>query len=41
MLGATWLKRPDLLAKKDLSAAEQALLNEFRQEYKVSSEVIS
>ena len=41
MLGATWLKRPDLLAKKDLSAAEQTLLNEFRQEYKVSSEVIS
>lgn len=41
MLGATWLKRPDLLAKKDLSAAEQVLLNEFRQEYKVSSEVIS
>ncbi|TXH67515.1 MAG: tRNA (guanosine(37)-N1)-methyltransferase TrmD [Thiothrix sp.] len=41
MLGATWLKRPDLLAKKDLSAAEQALLNEFRQEYKVSPEVIS
>lgn len=41
MLGATWLKRPDLLAKKDLSAAEQALLNEFRQEYKISSEVIS
>ncbi|HPY40414.1 MAG TPA: tRNA (guanosine(37)-N1)-methyltransferase TrmD, partial [Thiolinea sp.] len=40
MLGATWLKRPDLLAKKDLSAAEQTLLNEFRQEYKVSSEVI-
>ncbi|MFZ1387559.1 MAG: tRNA (guanosine(37)-N1)-methyltransferase TrmD [Thiolinea sp.] len=41
MLGATWLKRPDLLAKKDLSTAEQTLLNEFRQEYKVSSEVIS
>lgn len=41
MLGATWLKRPDLLANKDLSTAEQALLNEFRQEYKVSSEVIS
>ena len=41
MLGATWLKRPDLLAKKNLSTAEQTLLNEFRQEYKVSSEVKS
>jgi tRNA (guanine37-N1)-methyltransferase len=37
-LGKTWLKRPDLLAKKKLSAEEQFLLNEFIEEYaKISS----
>lgn len=41
MLGVTWLKRPDLLQKKVLNPVEQALLDEYRQEYKVSSEVIS
>lgn len=41
MLGLTWLKRPDLLARRVLSPAEQALLEEYKQEYKVSSEVIS
>lgn len=28
-LGRTWLRRPDLLAKRQLSALEQQLLNEF------------
>ncbi|MDQ2993348.1 MAG: tRNA (guanosine(37)-N1)-methyltransferase TrmD [Pseudomonadota bacterium] len=28
-LGRTWLRRPDLLAKRQLSALEQKLLNEF------------
>ncbi len=41
MLGQTWLKRPDLLQGKILKPAEQKLLDEYRQEYKVSSEVIS
>lgn len=31
-LGRTWLRRPDLLAKRQLSAAEQKLLAEFRAE---------
>ena len=31
-LGRTWLRRPDLLAKRSLSAAEQQLLAEFRAE---------
>ena len=31
-LGRTWLRRPDLLAKRKLSAAEQQLLAEFRAE---------
>ncbi len=31
-LGRTWLKRPDLLEKQELSAEQQALLNEFRTE---------
>jgi tRNA (guanine37-N1)-methyltransferase len=30
-LGRTWLRRPDLLAKRQLSAAEQTLLAEFRE----------
>lgn len=32
-LGKTWLKRPDLLAKKSLSKEEAALLNEFIVEF--------
>jgi tRNA (guanine37-N1)-methyltransferase len=31
-LGRTWQRRPDLLAKRDLSAAENELLQEFRKE---------
>jgi len=31
-LGRTWLKRPDLLAKKELTPLEQILLNEFIEE---------
>ncbi|MGB0847438.1 MAG: tRNA (guanosine(37)-N1)-methyltransferase TrmD [Thiolinea sp.] len=38
-LGITWLKRPDLLQNRVLQPAEQKLLDEYRQEYKVSSEV--
>lgn len=30
-LGRTWLRRPDLLERRGLSAVEQALLNEFIQ----------
>lgn len=33
-LGRTWLKRPDLLANKELSNNEQALLLEFKNAYK-------
>ncbi len=33
-LGQTWLKRPDLLAKKELSDHENGLLNKFKSEYK-------
>jgi tRNA (guanine37-N1)-methyltransferase len=32
-LGRTWLRRPDLLAKRQLAAAEQKLLAEFVEEY--------
>jgi tRNA (guanine37-N1)-methyltransferase len=35
-LGRTWLRRPDLLARRPLSAAEQALLAEFRAEHERS-----
>jgi tRNA (guanine37-N1)-methyltransferase len=31
-LGRTWLRRPDLLAARDLSEEERLLLEEFRQE---------
>ncbi len=31
-LGRTWLKRPDLLAKRKLTVEEQALLEEFKRE---------
>jgi tRNA (guanine37-N1)-methyltransferase len=30
-LGRTWLRRPDLLARRGLTTAEQALLDEFIQ----------
>jgi tRNA (guanine37-N1)-methyltransferase len=33
-LGRTWLRRPDLLAVKKLSAEEQRLLEEFQREAK-------
>lgn len=32
-LGKTWLRRPDLLAKRQLSQDEQSLLNEFIDEF--------
>jgi tRNA (guanine37-N1)-methyltransferase len=35
-LGRTWLRRPDLLAKRGLSAPEQKLLAEFRAEHERS-----
>ncbi len=35
-LGRTWLKRPDLLAKKNLTASEQSLLDEFKNAYKAN-----
>ena len=35
-LGRTWLRRPDLLARRNLSATEQALLAEFRAEHERS-----
>ncbi|MEZ5449744.1 MAG: tRNA (guanosine(37)-N1)-methyltransferase TrmD [Thiolinea sp.] len=38
-LGATWRKRPDLLQGKILKPADQKLLDEYRQEYRISSEV--
>lgn len=41
MLGLTWLKRPDLLQARTLNPVDQKLLDEYQQEYKVSSEVIS
>ncbi|MDB5924279.1 MAG: trmD [Betaproteobacteria bacterium] len=31
-LGRTWCRRPDLLAKRNLSAAESSLLEEFKRE---------
>jgi tRNA (guanine37-N1)-methyltransferase len=31
-LGRTWRRRPDLLARHDLSAAESSLLEEFKNE---------
>lgn len=33
MLGKTWLKRPDLLEKKQLNESDVTLLNEFKIEY--------
>lgn len=37
-LGRTWLRRPDLLAGRALSAEERALLEEFQQEYRRAQE---
>jgi tRNA (guanine37-N1)-methyltransferase len=31
-LGRTWLRRPDLLAARELNEEERKLLDEFRQE---------
>jgi tRNA (guanine37-N1)-methyltransferase len=31
-LGRTWLRRPDLLAARQMSAEEQGLLDEFKRE---------
>ncbi|HUW98857.1 MAG TPA: tRNA (guanosine(37)-N1)-methyltransferase TrmD [Acidiferrobacter sp.] len=33
-LGRTWLRRPDLLARRRLTAEQQALLEEFKQEFR-------
>jgi tRNA (guanine37-N1)-methyltransferase len=33
-LGRTWLRRPELIAARALSAEEQGLLEEFKQELK-------
>ncbi|RMG32665.1 MAG: tRNA (guanosine(37)-N1)-methyltransferase TrmD, partial [Gammaproteobacteria bacterium] len=33
-LGRTWLRRPDLLAARQLSEEEQALLEEFRRTHR-------
>lgn len=38
-LGNTWRKRPDLLENVILQPADQKLLDEYKQEYKVSTEV--
>jgi len=35
-LGATWLKRPDLLASKELNDQQRRLLDEFIQEYNLA-----
>lgn len=32
-LGRTWLRRPDLIEGRELDAAQQALLDEFKREY--------
>lgn len=35
-LGVTWLKRPDLIDEKNLDKEQQALLDEFRNEYELA-----
>lgn len=35
-LGRTWLRRPDLLMRAQLSASDRALLEEFRREYRAA-----
>ena len=37
-LGRTWLRRPDLLARREASAGERALLEEFIREYRERTE---
>src|SRR5690554_1032652 len=37
-LGATWIKRPDLLARQSLTAQQQALLDEFISEYDIRAD---
>jgi len=37
-LGRTWLRRPDLLARRRLDLSEQALLDEFIREYRERTE---
>jgi tRNA (guanine37-N1)-methyltransferase len=37
-LGRTWLRRPDLLAKRSLGGEEQRLLDEFRAEHDAAQE---
>lgn len=37
-LGRTWLRRPDLLSKRSLTVEEQQLLDEFKTEFRASSE---
>mgnify|MGYP000318113178 CR=1 FL=1 len=36
-LGRTWLRRPDLLAERQLTAEQQGLLNEFKQEHQTDN----
>lgn len=40
-LGRTWQRRADLLAEKDLSLADEKLLEAYKQEHSTSSEVKS
>jgi tRNA (guanine37-N1)-methyltransferase len=35
-LGATWRKRPDLLAECELSSEQRALLDEYKREFEAS-----
>ena len=37
-LGRTWRRRPDLLARRPLTAVEQVLLADFIREYQESTE---
>jgi tRNA (guanine37-N1)-methyltransferase len=37
-LGRTWLRRPDLLARRSLTPVESKLLEEFKQEQNLSGE---
>ena len=40
-LGTTWLKRPDLLSGVPLDAEQQALLEEFKEEYQATRKTMS
>jgi len=40
-LGRTWLRRPDLLVQRNVSADEQRLLDEFIEEHGKSDEETS